>query len=125
MTPVGRPFPEDPDQPLFDGLAWRYSHPYFGAACSAGRALRRASDKPLVPGPYVGEHSAEVLRMLGYDEATIAHLFEAGVVASPYHPGNPPHLRGRGRRGQTMPYYCLIRYVERGHDAFNRNPGRV
>ncbi len=34
----------------------------------------------------LSEIDAEVLRMLGYDEATIAHLFEAGVVASPVPP---------------------------------------
>jgi crotonobetainyl-CoA:carnitine CoA-transferase CaiB-like acyl-CoA transferase len=45
--------------------------------------LSRTPGDPHRAGPGLGEHTAEVLAGLGYDEATIAELEEAGAVAGP------------------------------------------
>jgi alpha-methylacyl-CoA racemase len=45
--------------------------------------LSRTPGGPQGPGPALGEHTAEVLRGLGYSEADIAALEESGAVAGP------------------------------------------
>ena len=45
--------------------------------------LSRTPGAPAGPGPALGEHTRDVLSTLGYDEAEIAALEEAGVVAGP------------------------------------------
>jgi alpha-methylacyl-CoA racemase len=45
--------------------------------------LSRTPGGPQGPGPALGEHTAEVLRGLGYSEAEIGALEEAGAVAGP------------------------------------------
>jgi len=53
----------------------RYSRPL--------AALRSLSHSPAPrPAPHLGEHSEQVLRELGYDEARIAALNQAGVVTA-------------------------------------------
>jgi alpha-methylacyl-CoA racemase len=44
---------------------------------------RTPGDPNRRPGPALGEHTAEVLRDAGYDDAAIARLEEAGAVAGP------------------------------------------
>jgi len=44
---------------------------------------RTPGDANRRPGPGLGEQTDEVLRSLGYDEAQIAALKEAGAVAGP------------------------------------------
>ncbi len=45
--------------------------------------LSRTPGGPQGPGPALGEHTAEVLRALGYSDAEIGALEEAGAVAGP------------------------------------------
>ena len=42
---------------------------------------RTPGDVGRLPGPVLGEHTEEVLRALGYDDAQIAAMLEAGAVA--------------------------------------------
>jgi crotonobetainyl-CoA:carnitine CoA-transferase CaiB-like acyl-CoA transferase len=44
---------------------------------------RTPGDAARLPGPVLGEHTDSVLRSLGYDDAAIAALKEAGAVAGP------------------------------------------
>ena len=56
-------------------------HPTRGTYTMAGNPIKlSASDVPLRPAPLLGEHSAEVLTELGYDEAAIATMRAAGLL---------------------------------------------
>jgi alpha-methylacyl-CoA racemase len=55
--------------------------------------LSRTPGAPAGPGPTLGEHTAEVLEALGYDEAQVAALRESGAVAGP---------AGEGARGSFL-----------------------
>jgi alpha-methylacyl-CoA racemase len=44
---------------------------------------RTPGDPNRLPGPALGEHTEQVLRDLGYDDADIARMTDAGVVAGP------------------------------------------
>jgi crotonobetainyl-CoA:carnitine CoA-transferase CaiB-like acyl-CoA transferase len=45
--------------------------------------LSRTPGAARAPGPLLGEHTREVLAALGYSDAEIAELEEAGAVAGP------------------------------------------
>lgn len=86
FVPVGLPFPIAPEAPLFaeSGCLWRYSHPFFGDLTSVGQVLRvEGAEADLRAGPWIGEHSREILREVGLSEADIARLYDAGLVSSP------------------------------------------
>ena len=51
---------------------------------------RTPADPKRLPGPELGEHSVEVLRAAGYDEAAIRQLVRDGAVAGPPDPAAPP-----------------------------------
>ena len=56
-------------------------HPTRGTYTMAGNPIKlSASDVPLRSAPLLGEHSAEVLAELGYDEEAIAAMREAGLI---------------------------------------------
>jgi alpha-methylacyl-CoA racemase len=55
--------------------------------------LSRTPGGPAGPGPTLGEHTAEVLDALGYDEEQVAALRESGAVAGP---------AGEGARGSFL-----------------------
>jgi formyl-CoA transferase len=44
---------------------------------------RTPGDPNRLPGPGLGEHTDEVLRALGYDDAQLGALKESGAVAGP------------------------------------------
>lgn len=97
LVPVGLPFPIVPEAPLFAEVdcLWRYQHPFFGDLSSVGRVLRIAGcDAALRPGPWIGEHSREILREVGLPEAEVERLYAAGLVASPV----PDFARSAPRR---------------------------
>ncbi len=83
---VGLPFPLRLDDPFFEDreCTWRYEHPFFGELASAGRAIRvEGGSEPLRAGPWVGEHSREILSEIGRSESEIAELYAAGIASSP------------------------------------------
>ena len=56
-------------------------HPTRGRYTMAGNPIKlSASDVPIKPSPLLGEHSDEVLTEIGYDEAAIATMREAGLI---------------------------------------------
>ena len=67
------------------GRPARYRRSSPARACRSSSRARRGR-RP-VPGPRSGEHTAEVLAALGYDEDEIAALEEAGAVAGPAEAG--------------------------------------
>lgn len=86
FVPIGLPFPITPEAPLFAeiGCLWRYQHPYFGDLSSVGQVLCiEGCEADLRAGPWIGEHSREVLRELGLADAEIERLFGAALVSSP------------------------------------------
>lgn len=86
IVKVGLPFPLRVDDPFFvdRDCTWRYSHPFFGELASAGRAIRvKGEQTPLRAGPWVGEHSREILSEVGYSDSAIAELFSAQIATSP------------------------------------------
>ncbi len=68
------------------GMVFDYQHPTFGSMRAVAQPVRyngeRAGLRRAPPG--LGEHSAEVLREAGFDEAHIASLAERGVIRSTY-----------------------------------------
>ena len=72
---------EDP-QVLDNGYITELEHPLMGPIRMAGPMIQM-SDTPLEPqgsSPTLGEHTDEVLRTLGYDDARIASLRESGAL---------------------------------------------
>jgi crotonobetainyl-CoA:carnitine CoA-transferase CaiB-like acyl-CoA transferase len=70
-------------------------HAFAAPRSDATRRSRRSSprartppDTNRLPGPALGEHSEEILRAAGYDDARIAELLRSGAVAGP-HEGAP------------------------------------
>lgn len=66
------------------GAVVEYEHPTFGTVRTTRSPLRLSGpEAPLRRGPYLGEHSEEVLRdICGYDAARIEGLLDSGVVMS-------------------------------------------
>ena len=67
------------------GLVAEYEHPMLGRVRQLGN-LVTFSETPGVqdrPAPMVGEHTREILRELGYDDADVADLHARGVVTWP------------------------------------------
>lgn len=95
LVPVGDEYIRRQYDPVFaeTGCTARYSHAFFGELVSAARAIRiEGSDHLLQAGPWVGEHTREILAGLGYDDATIDQLYEERVVATPV----PGFAKSRG-----------------------------
>ncbi len=61
-------------------------HPKIGRMKMMGRPLKSTGELTAIrkPAPWLGQHSAEVLRDLGHDEAGIERLFAAGVIYDRY-----------------------------------------
>jgi crotonobetainyl-CoA:carnitine CoA-transferase CaiB-like acyl-CoA transferase len=57
-------------------------HPIIGRMKTIGLPLKSTGDLTAIrkPAPWLGQHSDEVLRAIGYGGADIAALFEGGVV---------------------------------------------
>jgi crotonobetainyl-CoA:carnitine CoA-transferase CaiB-like acyl-CoA transferase len=71
-------------QAIARGAVVEYEHPTFGIVRTTRSPLRLSGpDAPLRRGPYLGEHTEEVLRdICGYDAARIDDLVASGVVLS-------------------------------------------
>jgi crotonobetainyl-CoA:carnitine CoA-transferase CaiB-like acyl-CoA transferase len=69
-------------QALHMGLALRQPHPTVGEARSVNTPLRLSDTPPSMrlPAPTLGQHTDEVLRELGYDDATLRRWHDEGVV---------------------------------------------
>ena len=86
FVPVGLEFIRRQDDPVFaeTECTLRYAHPFFGDLVSAARAIRiQGSEGPLRAGPWVGEHTREILLELGHDEPDVERLYESNVVSTP------------------------------------------
>jgi crotonobetainyl-CoA:carnitine CoA-transferase CaiB-like acyl-CoA transferase len=68
------------------GLVVESEHPVLGTIRNIGLPVRfQNEDRNAVrPPPLLGEHSAEVLRSLGYDDEHIANLLDEGVITAPH-----------------------------------------
>lgn len=57
-------------------------HPKIGRMLTLGLPVKASGELVQIrkPAPLLGQHSAEVARELGYDEATVESLFKAGVI---------------------------------------------
>jgi crotonobetainyl-CoA:carnitine CoA-transferase CaiB-like acyl-CoA transferase len=72
------------EQALQNGYISSFDHPYLGPVRTAGPMIQM-SDTPLAPqgpSPTLSQHTDEVLRELGYDDARIAALHERGVLGA-------------------------------------------
>ena len=67
------------------GYVDEFDHPVLGRIHQANPAVRFGSDRAglLRPAPVIGQHSAEVMRELGFAGADIDALLEAGVLGAP------------------------------------------
>ncbi|MGH8641119.1 MAG: CaiB/BaiF CoA transferase family protein [Burkholderiales bacterium] len=61
-------------------------HPKIGRMKAIGNPVKASAElaRSRLPAPWLGQHSAEVLRRLGYKDADIASLFTDGVVFDRY-----------------------------------------
>lgn len=68
-------------QAVARGAVVEIDHPKLGAVRQVASPLRLSSidEPPLRPGPLLGEHSDEILQLLGYDDATVRSLHEGGA----------------------------------------------
>jgi crotonobetainyl-CoA:carnitine CoA-transferase CaiB-like acyl-CoA transferase len=72
----------DDEQVLANGFVSSFDHPLLGPVRMAGPMIQM-SETPLAaqgPSPTLGQHTDDVLRELGYDDARIAALRDAGVL---------------------------------------------
>lgn len=67
------------------GARFTYSHPAYGEvpAIAAPIALNGIRPTAAMPPPLLGQHSVEILKELGYDDAFIARLARAGTISAP------------------------------------------
>jgi crotonobetainyl-CoA:carnitine CoA-transferase CaiB-like acyl-CoA transferase len=75
----------DDPQVLENGFVASFDHPLMGPVRAAGPMIQM-SETPLDvrgPSPTLGQHTEDVLRELGYDDARIAAMREAGVLGAP------------------------------------------
>ncbi len=75
----------DDEQVLENGYVVSVDHPLMGPVRMAGPMIQM-SETPLAvhgPSPTLGQHTDEVLRELGYDDARIEDLRARGIVGSP------------------------------------------
>ena len=74
------------DDPDVIANAWvvKYQHPSFGTTEQYGRlfSFSEMPEQNLAPPPEIGQHTREILTDLGYDDAGIAALHKAAVVAN-------------------------------------------
>jgi crotonobetainyl-CoA:carnitine CoA-transferase CaiB-like acyl-CoA transferase len=77
-----RELADDP-QIAHNGLFQRVEHPRAGTVTLVGSPIRMSATPPAITRvpPLLGEHTREVLRELGLEEATIEDLWQRGVVA--------------------------------------------
>lgn len=74
----------DDPQVLENGFVASFDHPLMGPVRAAGPMIQM-SETPLGvqgPSPTLGQHTEEILRDLGYDDARIAAMREAGVLGA-------------------------------------------
>jgi crotonobetainyl-CoA:carnitine CoA-transferase CaiB-like acyl-CoA transferase len=72
------------EQALENNYITSFDHPFMGPVRMAGPMIQM-SETPLAaqgPSPTLSQHTDEVLRELGYDDARIADLHERGVLGS-------------------------------------------
>ena len=72
---------EDP-QVVENGFVASFDHPLMGPVRMAGPMIQMTGTplEPRGPSPTLGEHTDDILRALGYDDARITALREAGVL---------------------------------------------
>jgi len=60
-----------------------YDHPAAGRVKVVAPAVKMSETPPAIerPAPLIGEHTAEVLREFGFDQAAIDGFFASGAVA--------------------------------------------
>jgi crotonobetainyl-CoA:carnitine CoA-transferase CaiB-like acyl-CoA transferase len=65
------------------GIVKDTEHPQLGPMRAVRNPILLDHDGPSIerPAPMLGQHSREILRDLGYSDATISGYFEAGVTA--------------------------------------------
>ena len=85
LVPSAPPYAHRPDLPIHErsGIAWSFEHPFFETVGTVGAPIGFGEAGPLRPGPYIGEHTREILLELGYPPDDVDELYEAGVVSSP------------------------------------------
>ena len=61
-------------------------HPRIGPMKTIGLPLKSTGDLTAIrkPAPWLGQHTAEILREVGYAEGDVARLFADGVVYDNY-----------------------------------------
>ena len=68
------------------GMVAEIDHPKIGRMKIIGNPVKASAElaRSRAPAPWLGQHSAEVLRALGYSEPEVAALFSGGVVYDRY-----------------------------------------
>jgi formyl-CoA transferase len=79
------------------GFLREVQHPTAGTVRMLGSPVRNG-DMPISPPPRLGEHTREVLaKLAGIDDAQLARLLDAGVVATPERPARKGQERGKSQ----------------------------